>query len=255
MLVNKTVAENNAELIPVDSEHSAIFQALKAGDKKDVKRIILTASGGPFREYPQDKFDDITVEQALSHPTWNMGRKITIDSATLMNKALEIIEAYYLFGLSADKINVVIHPQSIVHSMVEFVDGSVIAQLSNPDMRLPIQFALFYPGRSELDTANLDFNRTQKLDFIPPDFEKFLSLNLAYKSLKIGGTAPAVLNGANEAAVALFLENRIKFTEIFSIVEQSLDHTEFSKADSIESIIEADNIGRKTAINYLNSLK
>ena len=250
-LVNEYIKEYNAEIIPVDSEHSAIFQCLKSGRATDVKRIILTASGGPFREYPKDKFEDITVEQALDHPTWNMGRKITIDSATLMNKALEIIEAFYLFGVASKQIDVVVHPQSIVHSMVEFTDGATIAQLSKPDMRLPIQYALFYPERSFLDTANLDFTKQMKLDFFAPDYEKFPSLKLAYKALEIGGTAPAVLNAANEVAVELFLEKRIKFTDIFKIVRESIDKYSYQSSNSIESIIDADNFGRSIASNYI----
>jgi 1-deoxy-D-xylulose-5-phosphate reductoisomerase len=178
-LVNAIARESGAEIIPVDSEHSAIFQCLKAGNSADVRRLILTSSGGPFRDYPQNKFSEITVEQALNHPTWKMGRKITIDSATLMNKGLELIEAAFLFNFPQEKIDVVIHPQSVVHSMVEFIDGSVIAQLSKPDMRLAIQYALFRPERRSMDDANLDFTNRFSLDFSPPDNDRFPSINLS----------------------------------------------------------------------------
>jgi len=252
-LVNKFVNDNDAEIIPVDSEHSAIFQCLRAGNEREVNRLILTSSGGPFRTVSKEQFPGITLEQALNHPTWNMGPKITIDSATLMNKTLEVIEAYYLFSLPAAKIDVVIHPQSVVHSMVEFIDGSTIAQLSKPDMRVPIQYALFYPERRKLDTANLDLSNSLNLTFEPPDFEKFPSLSLAYKALEIGGTAPAVLNASNEKAVEFFLNRKIKFVDIFSVVSLSLEKYQYSNIDSIESVIDADKFGRDIAIEYITN--
>jgi 1-deoxy-D-xylulose-5-phosphate reductoisomerase len=243
-LVNKTLHEGGGELIPVDSEHSAIFQCLGAGRRKDIKRLILTSSGGPFRAYPAEKFAEITVEQALKHPTWNMGRKITIDSATLMNKGLEIIEAVFLFGIPAEKVDVVIHPQSIVHSMVEYADGSTIAQMSKPDMRLPIEYALFYPERRCLSVGDLDYGARLSLDFEPPDEAKFSSLRLARQALKMGGTAPAVFNAANEAAVEAFLSRRILFPDIFNAVEDAMLRAPTTQADSIKSITGADKYSR-----------
>jgi 1-deoxy-D-xylulose-5-phosphate reductoisomerase len=252
-LVNKTIFESKAEIIPVDSEHSAIFQCLKAGRQADIKRLILTASGGPFRQYPLEKFSSITTEQALKHPTWNMGKKITIDSATLMNKGLEIIEAVYLFGLAPEKIGVVIHPQSIVHSMVEYSDGAIIAQLSRPDMRLPIEYALFYPERRPLGIADLPFDKTFSLEFEPPENAKFPSLDLARRALLMGAGAPAVFNSANEVAVQAFLEHRISFSDIFSAVDYSLQNAENPASDSFDSVITADKMGRDLAWHYVRS--
>ena len=253
-VVNKTVVEHGAEIIPVDSEHSAIFQCLKSGNNKEVRRLVLTSSGGPFRKLAKEKMSEITVEQALDHPTWKMGGKITIDSATMMNKGLEVIEAVYLFNLPPGKIDVVIHPQSIVHSMVEFVDGSVIAQLSKPDMCLPIQYALFYPQRREMDRADLDFEKRFSLDFESPDNEKFPSINLARESLNRGGNAPVVFNAANEMAVDAFLNREIKFTDIFQIVEKTLNKSKFAHVDNIDAIMEADKNGRKTAEEIINGI-
>ena len=254
-LVNAIAAANKAEIIPVDSEHSAIFQCLQAGNKSDVKRLILTSSGGPFRNLPKDKFPHITIEQALAHPTWNMGRKITIDSATLMNKGLEIIEAVYLFGVKPDQVDVVIHPQSIIHSMVEFIDGSVIAQMSRPDMRLPIQYALFYPERQKMNVADLGFDKKFSLDFEPPDEDRFPSLRLARKALEIGRTAPTVYNAANEIAVEAFLAGRIRFLDIFAIVEQTLDNARIFNSDDIDSIIEADSNSRELALRQIEKTR
>ncbi|UCC78392.1 MAG: 1-deoxy-D-xylulose-5-phosphate reductoisomerase [Candidatus Zixiibacteriota bacterium] len=254
-LVKKIAAEYGAEIIPVDSEHSAIFQCLKSGRDMDVRRLILTSSGGPFREYPAEKFSEISVEQALNHPTWNMGKKITIDSATMMNKALEVIEAVFLFDLPHQKIDVVIHPQSIVHSMVEFIDGSIIAQLSKPDMCLPIQYALFYPQRREMDRADLDFENRFSLDFQPIDNQKFPSVNLARETLNLGKSAPVVFNAANEAAVDAFLMEKIKFNDIFRVVEKTLNNSEPEYVDNIDAIMEADKKGRKIAEEIINGLR
>jgi 1-deoxy-D-xylulose-5-phosphate reductoisomerase len=250
-LVNKMAKNANAEIIPVDSEHSAIFQCLKAGTAADVRRLILTSSGGPFRRLAIENFRGITVEQALQHPTWNMGRKITIDSATLMNKGLEIIEVVYLFGMPVSKVDVVIHPQSIVHSMVEFDDGAIIAQLSKPDMRLPIQFALFYPERKELNVADLDFSKLQELNFEAPDETKFPSLKLAREAIRTGGTAPAALNAANEVAVESFLSKRLSFPGIFATVEYVLEKSRSRPYDSLDSIIAADKEARELARQYV----
>ena len=207
-----------------------------------------------IQEITEEKMSKITLEQALDHPTWRMGSKITIDSATMMNKGLEVIEAVYLFNLPPEKIDVVIHPQSIVHSMVEFVDGSIIAQLSKPDMCLPIQYALFYPERREMERANLDFSKVLNLEFDPPDNEKFPSINLAREALDKGGNAPVVFNAANEMAVDAFLNREIKFTDIFRVVEKTLNKSRFAHVDSIESIMEADKNGRKIAEEIINGI-
>ncbi len=252
-LVNATLRKAGGEIIPVDSEHSAIFQCLKAGRQEDVRRLILTSSGGPFRQFPAEKFSTITVEQALKHPTWNMGKKITIDSATLMNKGLEIIEAVNLFDLPPGKVDVVIHPQSIVHSMVEFCDGSVVAQMSRPDMRLPIECALFYPERRRMEIADLDFGKAVSLEFEPPGEIKFPSLRLARQALAKAGTAPAVFNAANEIAVQAFLEYRINFTDIFRAVDFALAKADISSMGSFESIVASDKMGRELAMQFVRS--
>ncbi len=228
-LIDRLTSETGAELYPVDSEHSAIWQCLMGESDESVRRIVLTASGGPFRERPVETFESITVEEALSHPNWKMGKKITIDSATLMNKGLEIIEAYWLFHISPEQVDVVIHPQSIIHSMVEMIDGSVKAQLGMPDMKLPIQYALTYPHRAAASWELLDFASVKELSFEAPDTEKFPCLTLAREALVAGGTIPAVLNVANEAAVRLFLEERIPFTQIPIVIKEMIDlHTPIS---------------------------
>jgi 1-deoxy-D-xylulose-5-phosphate reductoisomerase len=236
-VLREIAAKHNAAIVPVDSEHSAIFQCLHAGKHKEIARLILTGSGGPFLN--RDDLENVTVEEALKHPNWVMGPKITIDSATMMNKGLEVIEAVYLFDLSPEKISVVIHPQSIVHSMVEFVDGSIIAQLSLPDMRLPIQYALFYPERAPLEVCNIDFTRSLSLDFQPPDPAKFKALKLAYRAVKEGGISPAVLNAANETAVRAFLDGKIKFTRIIDIIERTMDDIGEGDAISLDDVIRA----------------
>jgi 1-deoxy-D-xylulose-5-phosphate reductoisomerase len=247
-LMMELARRNNAKILPVDSEHSALFQALQAGRPEEVRRVILTASGGPFRTFTAQQLDQVTVAEALNHPTWAMGPKITVDSATLMNKALEIIEARWLFGLSADQIAVVIHPQSIVHSMVEYRDGSVIAQLSPPDMKLPIQYALTWPERREGVAAKLDWSRTMELQFEPPDLERFGALRLGLEAAAAGGTAGAVLNGANEAAVAAFLDRRIGFNEIVPACRSVLQNHKFQPDPSLEQVLEADRWARQEVL-------
>ena len=239
-LVMQRAAERGATILPVDSEHSAIFQALAAGRRQDVKRLILTASGGPFRTYSAQRLQDVTVEEALAHPTWDMGRKITIDSATMMNKALEIIEARWLFDIPPEQIDVVIHPQSIVHSMVEFVDGSVVAQLSPPDMKLPIQYALTYPERWSGPAARMDFTQAVKLEFMPPDLERFPALQLGFEVAASGGTAGVVVNAANEAAVAGFLAGDLKFTEIVPACRSVLEQHTFDPRPSLDQLLQLD---------------
>jgi 1-deoxy-D-xylulose-5-phosphate reductoisomerase len=247
-IIIKVAKKSGAKLLPVDSEHSAIWQCLN-GEKQKARRIILTASGGPFREYSQKRMAEITVAQALAHPTWKMGKKVTIDSATLMNKGLEIIEAHWLFNMPIDSVTVLVHPGSIIHSMVEFQDGSVKAQLGYPDMRLPIQYALTYPYRLDNpDLPRLDWRKISELTFEPPDMEKFPCLRLAIEAGKAGGTCPAVLCAADEAAVELFLFERIKFTDIPYLVSQALErHTNVAHPE-IEDIITADKWARNTVL-------
>jgi len=238
ILINE-VKKGGARILPVDSEHSAIWQCLH-GEKQSARRIILTASGGPFCHYTRAKLEKVTVEQALAHPSWKMGRKVTIDSATLMNKGLEIIEAHWLFGVPVDDISVIIHPQSIIHSMVEFADGSVKAQLSYPDMRLPIQYALTYPDRLVNTTLPvLDLKKIGSLTFEPPDTKKFPCLRLAVEAIKAGGTYPAALCAADEAAVELFLVERIKFMDIPSLIEKTLEQHKNVKHPNLNTIISA----------------
>jgi len=239
------VREHGATLIPVDSEHSAIFQALgQTTDTSGVRRVVLTASGGPFREWPAERMRDATPEQALNHPTWNMGPKITIDSATMMNKALEIIEAHHLFALPAEKIDAVIHPQSVVHSFVEFVDHSVLAQLGPPDMRTPIQVALTHPQRVAGCSDQLDWSKLSQLDFRPPDVERFPALKLAYGCIRAGGTAGAILNAANEIAVQAFLEHRIRFGRIVELAGEALTAIAPTPIQSLNDVFRADQEAR-----------
>jgi 1-deoxy-D-xylulose-5-phosphate reductoisomerase len=237
--------KSGATILPIDSEHSAVFQSARAGEKKEIKKIILTASGGPFRTATLEMMQKATKEQALKHPTWSMGAKITIDSATLMNKALEIIEAHFLFDVPYNGIEVWIHPQSIVHALVEFSDRSVVAQLGLPDMRLPIQYALTYPERLDGALPELPIERMQSLTFETPDRKKFPSLNYAYDAGGKGGTAPAVLNAANEAAVALFLEGKTRFCGIFDLVGEALAAHSPKAVDSLQDVLEADRWARE----------
>lgn len=247
-LVTKLVEEHGVRMLPIDSEHSALFQCLNGEDRKTVRRLILTASGGAFRDAPVDALKTATVEQALAHPNWTMGRKITIDSATLMNKCLEIIEARWLFGVEAERIEVVIHPQSIVHSMVEFEDASTIAQLGVPDMRLPIQYALLYPERPDTGLPRLDIIACGRLDFREPDLERYPALSLAYEALSRAGTVPAVMNAANEAAVGLFLERRIGFLDIYGITRKVMESHSAIREPDLEQILAADAWAREEAL-------
>lgn len=244
-IVMKTAMENRAVIIPVDSEHSAIWQCL-SGEKTEVKRLILTASGGPFRMLSTEQFSKVTPEEALRHPTWKMGKKVTIDSATLMNKGLETIEAHWLFSMPFDRIDTVLHPQSIVHSMVEFLDGSTKAQLSFPDMGFPIQYALSYPERWENSSLPLmDFKKSLNLEFLPLDVEKYPCFRLALEAGRQGGTATAVLCGADEMAVQLFLSGRIAFTDIARMVDKALCNQTFKKSPSLPEILRADEWSRE----------
>jgi len=230
--------KSGATIFPVDSEHSAIWQCLAGEEMTDVKKIILTGSGGPFRTKDINSFKDITREEALRHPNWDMGNKITIDSATMMNKGLEVIETYWLFGLKADEIDIVVHPQSIIHSMVEFADRSVKAQLGVPDMKIPIQYALTYPRHSAAHWEELDFIKTGQLTFEAPDLEKFPCIKLAYEALRAGGSTPAVLNVANEQAVYNFLDGEIKFTEIPVIIEKACAEHHYIAKPTLEDLLE-----------------
>lgn len=246
-LLNRVAAEKGLAILPVDSEHSAIHQCLRTGAPGEVRRIILTASGGPFLRFSRFGLDHVTPEMALRHPTWNMGAKITIDSATLMNKALEIIEAHWLFALATDRIDVLVHPQSIVHSMVEFRDGSTVAQLGLPDMRVPIQYALTYPERVARDGDRLDLAKLSSLTFEAPDTERFPALTLGWRAAREGGTAGAVLNAANEVAVSLFLDRRIRFTDIARITTRVMDACTVTHPASLEDVLEADRWAREKA--------
>ena len=253
-LMTKAAQTNRAEILPVDSEHNALHQCLRGESKREVKRLILTASGGPFRTKSKQEIENATREEALNHPTWNMGDKITIDCATLMNKGLEVIEARWLFGFDADKISVVVHPQSVVHSMVELIDGSIIAQMGVTDMRHAIQYALTFPERKKNCLAPLDFAKLAQLNFEEPDLEKFPCLALAYKALKIGGTMPATLNAANEIAVQAFLEDRIRLSDIPKIIEDVMSKHKAQTVSSLEVVLEADSSARKKAIMKLENL-
>ena len=244
-----------AEIIPVDSEHCAIHQCLRASvaPDREVSRLLLTASGGPFRGKGAEELKRVTVEEALKHPTWSMGPKITVDSSTLMNKGLEVIEAHELFGFSYDQVDVVVHPQSIVHSMVEFTDAAVIAQLSMPDMRLPIAYAIGYPGRGEVPYGRIDWTSLSRLDFQAPDRKTFRCLDLAYQAGRIGGTAPAWLSAANEVAVEAFLAGSTSWWSIADIIEETLQHHDAQLPTTVEDILQADATARRVAREVLNA--
>ncbi|MGL5756978.1 MAG: 1-deoxy-D-xylulose-5-phosphate reductoisomerase [Paraclostridium sp.] len=244
-LVMEEAKNRNVSILPVDSEHSAIFQCLNGENKKEIDSIILTASGGPFRGKSRDELVNVTKNEALKHPNWSMGRKISIDSSTLMNKGLEVIEAKWLFDVEADKIDVVVHPQSIIHSMVQYVDSSIIAQMGCPDMKLPIQYALTYPERILNDFERLDFSKLSSLTFEKPDMNTFPCLKLAYDCLRMGGTYSAVLNAANEVLVNEFLEDKIKFYDIPYYIEKTLDNHSSIAKPTLEEILHIDNWSRK----------
>jgi 1-deoxy-D-xylulose-5-phosphate reductoisomerase len=254
-LVTAAARRRGVAILPVDSEHNAIHQCLHGRSSSEVRRLILTASGGPFRDRPAAELERVGPEAALQHPTWQMGRKITIDSATLMNKGLEVIEAHWLFGVTADQIDVVIHPQSIVHSMVELIDGSVIAQLGVTDMRLPIQYAFSYPDRWAAALPALDLTRAARLEFLPPPHDRFPCLALAYRALRAGGTVPVVLNAANEVAVDLFLNGKLGFTAIPRVIEKTIDAHQIEAVSTLETVRRVDAWGRDHARQMARGLE
>ena len=254
-LVTQAAEVAGAQIIPVDSEHNALHQCLRAGQPREVRRLILTGSGGPFLGWPRKRLERATPRQALQHPKWRMGKRITVDSATLMNKGFEIIEAHWLFGLRPEKIEVVIHPQSTIHSMVEFVDGSVLAQLAPADMRLPLQYALTYPDRIEVNSHRLDWAELRKLEFRPPDEKKFPCLRLAREALKGGGSWPCALNAADEVAVEAFLARRLRFTEIPELIERVLEASSPAPLRSIPDALACDRQARAYAGHVLTTMK
>jgi 1-deoxy-D-xylulose-5-phosphate reductoisomerase len=254
-IVMDEAKRNNVQIFPVDSEHSAIFQALLGHQKEDVHRLILTASGGPFLNLPISRLQEVTVKEALSHPHWEMGKKITIDSASLMNKGLEVIEAHWLFNIPVEKIVVQIHPQSVVHSMVEYIDGSIVAQMGIADMRIPIAYALSFPQRLNLKLSPLDLSQTGGLTFFPPDPERFPCLKLAYRSIEIGETMPAILNAANEIGVNAFLEGSLKFTEVPLLLKRVMEEHEVKSVHTVEDILKADHWARERSKAILEGRK
>lgn len=241
-IIMKLAKDNNVNIYPVDSEHSAIFQSLNGEYPKEVERILLTASGGPFRGKKRADLENVQLEDALKHPNWAMGRKITIDSSTMVNKGLEVMEAQWLFGVPAEKVQVIVQPQSIIHSMVEFKDGAVMAQLGSPDMRLPIQYALYYPERRELNTERLDFYELANITFEKPDMETFKGLKLAYEAAARGGNIPTALNAANEVAVARFLDRKIKYLDIPDIIEYAMNEVDYINNPTVEQILSTQKI-------------
>lgn len=253
-IIIEAAKASGSDILAVDSEHSAVLQSLVGESTSEIEKIILTASGGPFLNTEQELFKSLTVKEALNHPNWSMGSKITIDSATMMNKGFEVIEAYWLFGLDVEKIDVVIHPQSIIHSLVQFVDGSVKAQLGLPDMRIPISYALTYPRRLEYNFPRLDLAEIGNLTFAKPDSEKFPCLPLAYKAIQTGGTAPAIVNAANEIAVDAFLNEKIRFTDIADTIKFALDRSDIIFNPTIDEIINVDYETRMITENYIDSL-
>jgi len=255
----QAVSESGAQLLPIDSEHNAIFQCMPAGYKsgnhaKQARRILLTASGGPFREMPIDQMANVTPEQAVAHPNWDMGRKISVDSATMMNKGLEMIEACILFAMKPDQIQVVIHPQSIIHSMVDYIDGTVLAQMGNPDMRVPIAYSMAWPERFESGVEPLNIFDVRRMDFEQPNLERFPCLRLAYKAIDLGGIMPTVLNAANEIAVEAFLNEQIRFTDIPLIIERCMDKFEIKPASTLEIILDIDKQARVVSEQIINEL-
>lgn len=258
-LFMEAVAESNAQLLPIDSEHNAIFQCMPAGYQAGqqapvARRILLTASGGPFRTLPVEQLADVTPAQAVAHPNWDMGQKISVDSATMMNKGLEMIEACLLFNMSSDKIQIVLHPQSIIHSMVDYVDGTVLAQMGNPDMRIPIAHALAMPDRFESGAEPLNIFDVKRMDFEEPDLERFPCLRLAYRAINHGGIMPAVLNAANEVAVAAFLQERIRFTDIAKVIERCMDLMAPASAESLAVVLDADRLAREHSEEIISGM-
>jgi 1-deoxy-D-xylulose-5-phosphate reductoisomerase len=254
-IVMEEAKQNHVQILPVDSEHSAIFQALLGHRKEDVHRLILTASGGPFLNLPTPRLHEVTVKEALNHPRWEMGKKITIDSASLMNKGLEVIEAHWLFDIPVERIVILIHPQSVVHSMVEYVDGSIVAQMGVTDMKIPISYALSFPERLPLNLPRLDLSRNEALNFSQPDLERFPCLKLAYQSIKIGETMPAILNAANEVAVNAFLEGSLKFTEIPLFLQRVMGEHEVRSVHTVEDVLKADHWARERSKAILEGRK
>ncbi len=248
-LINRLADENQVPILPVDSEHSAIFQCLERGNR--IERILLTASGGPFRTFSDDELRSVTKSQALAHPTWNMGAKITIDSATMMNKGFEVIEAKWLFGVTPEQIQVVVHPQSVIHSMVQFTDGAVKAQLGMPDMRVPIQYAFSYPQRLELNAERVDFFQLKDLTFERPDTQRFPCLQLAYDALAKGGNMPCIVNAANEIVNRAFIEDKIGFCRIAEVIAETMQHIPFSTDSSLETYLDTDREARAYAASIL----
>ena len=253
-LVTRSALENQVPILPVDSEHSAIFQCLAGESNNPVEKIYLTASGGPFRTFSQEQLKYVTAKEALKHPNWNMGAKVTIDSATLMNKGFEMIEAKWLFGLTTGQIQIVVHPQSIIHSMVQFRDSSIKAQMGLPDMRLPIQYALAYPNRIYSDFERLDFNQFPTLNFEEPDRNKFRCLELAYRAIQKGGNMPCILNAANEIVVAAFLEDRIRFPAMSEIIGQTMEEVSFIASPALEDYMQTDAEARRRAAERIKTL-
>ena len=252
-LITSLAKKNKAKILPVDSEHNAIYQVLDTKNRSKISRIILTASGGPFLNKKLSEMDKISPEEAVKHPNWSMGKKISIDSATMMNKGLELIEACYLFSMNHRKIEVVIHPESIIHSCVEYTDGSMLAQMGTPDMKTPISFTLAYPERINTNVKKLDLCKVKQLTFLKPDMKKYPCLELAYNSIEIGKSAPTILNAANEIAVDSFLNKKIKFLSISKVVEKTLNRSSISSINSIKDVIEIDNESRLIASNIINS--
>lgn len=250
-IIMPLAAEKGVPILPVDSEHSAIFQSLHGENRERVSKILLTASGGPFRGRKREDLMEITVEEALKHPNWSMGRKITVDSATLVNKGLEVIEAKWLFQVEPEKIQVIVHPQSIIHSMVEYADGGIMAQLGVPDMKLPIQYALFYPDRRPMAGKRVDFYELGSITFEKPDMETFKGLAMAYDAIREGGSMPTVFNAANERAVALFLDRKIRFLDIYDLIQGAMEHHKTIKNPSVDEILEAE----AESYEYIDALK